>query len=97
MAKLRRYLIGETVNLKVQSRDPYTGAPINATTVTLDSFTLNGLPVTLLTTTFTNTATGVYELSIPTDNLDPGIYHARIKIEGSLGVAIEEDTFVIAG
>lgn len=92
----RRYLIGETIKLRTQTRHPRTNAPVNVDSVTLDSFTLNNVPITLLERDFTNTAVGVYELSIPTEDLDPGVYYCRIKIEGDLGTSIQQDTFVIA-
>jgi hypothetical protein len=76
------FVIPTTVLVSIKVTNTATGAPIDPTSVTLTSITLNGLPVTVAHTAFTRVITGDYLLPIATSTLQPGSYTMLITVVG---------------
>lgn len=96
----RRYLIGETVILTVAASTPGDRRPTDPAAVVLDAVVLNkiGYPnaVALIGEAFERIGAGDYEFRLQTAGWEPGVYTWRARAtDGTTGVALKEDTFVL--
>lgn len=95
MANEGYYLIGSTVRLRAKVTRTDTRAPADGT-VELVRLSLNGEPVALDTTIFTQVTDGEFLLVIPTATLSPGSYKYLVRVSnGPDEVTLAEGTFVL--
>lgn len=90
----RAFILGATVDIYVKANDPRTKQPIDPTSVAIESFSRNGIPVTT-SATFVRESQGVYLLRVQTANLDAGLYTIVVVATIPNATAKVQDQFLI--
>jgi hypothetical protein len=92
-----RYLVGETVYLRIRVSVPGTNQAADPTSATLRGIVPDGEdPIVPGDTSFTRAQAGSYYLAVDTADLDAGAYGWVAELVSDAGTTLAEGSFVLA-